>query len=234
MIFDNNIINLHYQRFNKNFESCNQLYNIICEDILDNLKDLTNFNPKTFINLSSRSNYLTNLIQNQFSCLQGDFKQFDLVLAPMILHNENYPVNFLKNTGSKLNSNGIFIANVFGGETLKELRESFIKIESVQGKFYPHIMPMVHIKDIGYLMQIAGFKNIVITSKTTTLLFKDCLSLMKWIQKNGESNPLIGQNKTLYSKKKLTNVINYYNNTYRNDNKIYASFEIIYLFGQFS
>ncbi len=228
MIFDEKKVLLHRNRAKNTFEKSNHLYNAICDDIIDNLLDLTNFKPQTFIDYSHKNNYLSEKIISQFGCTENYIKQ-DLILCPMFLHLENNPVQKIKDIAKKLNKNGIFIGTFFGGQTLKELRESFIAIESQQNICYPHIIPMVDIKDAGKIMQLSGFQDIIVNSSIINMQYSSCLKLMKSLQNMGETNPLIKQNKGFYNKNILQSVCKHYDNKY-----IISTFEIIYCFGSLS
>jgi hypothetical protein len=228
MIFNQKIIDIHWQRAKNNFEQHNYLYNSICDDLFDNLMDLTNFKPKTFVDLSNKNNYLTQKIITQFNCENKIemSQKIDLIVAPMLLHSINNPVEELKNIASHLNKNGVFIGTFFGGKTLQELRESFIAIESQNRFFYPHVVPMVDIKDAGKIMQLAGFSDIIVHSDIINIKYKNCQNLMRSLKYMGENNPLAKQNKGFYSKNILQKVLEYHDKKFNS-----TTFDVVYCFG---
>ena len=82
----------------------------------------------------------------------------DLVIHALGLHWANDPVGQLVQSRHALLPDGLFIAPLFGGQTLHELRAALAEAETeVTGGLSPRVLPMAEIRDLGALLQRAGF-----------------------------------------------------------------------------
>jgi ferrochelatase len=82
----------------------------------------------------------------------------DLVIHGLCLHWANDPVGQLIQSLRALRPDGLFIAAMFGGQTLHELRGALAEAESrLTGGLSPRVLPMAEIRDLGGLLQRAGF-----------------------------------------------------------------------------
>ena len=71
------------------------------------------------------------------------------------------------------------IAVCLGGTTLNELRDVLIEAETtLSGGIHPRFMPLAEIRDLGSLMQRAGFALPVADSSITECLYKDFYALL--------------------------------------------------------
>ena len=81
----------------------------------------------------------------------------DLVVHGLALHWANDPVGQLVQARRALRPDGLFIAALFGGETLGELRAALAEAEiETLGGLSPRVAPMGEIRDLGGLLQRAG------------------------------------------------------------------------------
>ena len=132
-----------------------------------------------------------------------------------------------------LKPDGLFIGAMFGGETLKELRESLIQTElNMKGGVSPRIAPFADKQDMGALMQRAAFALPVIDSETVTVTYDNLFKLMHDLRGMGESNILAARNKTYPSRDFFTKTAEYYQTHFSEpDGRLIATFEIIFLLG---
>lgn len=95
---------------------------------------------------------------------------FDLVLSSLSLHWINDLPLMLQRIKKVLKPDGAFIASMFGGNTLKELRYCFYLAEQERrGGISPHASPMARASDVAGLMQGAGFSLPTIDIDTITV-----------------------------------------------------------------
>jgi len=115
----------------------------------------------------------------------------DLALHAMSLHWANDPVGQLIQCRRALMPDGLFIATSFGGDTLQELRRVLGEAEiAVAGGLSPRIAPMPELRDLGGLLQRAGFALPVADTATITVEYRDIWHLMRDLRAMGETNAL--------------------------------------------
>jgi len=115
----------------------------------------------------------------------------DLLAHMMSLHWANDPVGQLIQCRRALRPDGLFIAVSFGGDTLQELRRSLGEAEiAVTGGLSPRIAPLPELRDLGGLLQRAGFALPVADTVTLTAEYRDIWHLMHDLRAMGETNAL--------------------------------------------
>ena len=83
---------------------------------------------------------------------------FDLVVSALSLQFVNDLPGTLVQIRRALKPDGLFLAALIGGETLTELRQSFAAAESeIEGGVSPRVAPFADLRDLGALLQRAGF-----------------------------------------------------------------------------
>lgn len=115
----------------------------------------------------------------------------DLVVHGMGLHWANDPVGQLIQCRRALKPDGLLLAVALGGETLHELRAALGQAEiEVSGGLSPRIAPMAEIRDLGGLLQRAGFALPVADNVDLRAEYRDIWHLMHDLRAMGESNAL--------------------------------------------
>jgi len=118
----------------------------------------------------------------------------DLVIHALCLHWANDPVGQLVQCRRALRPDGLFLGVLFGGQTLAELRACLAEAEAaVTGGLSPRVLPMAEIRDLGGLLQRAGFALPVADSATRTVTYPDTGRLMADLRAMGEANALAGR-----------------------------------------
>lgn len=113
----------------------------------------------------------------------------DIFISNLNLHWVNDLPKCLSKIIASLNPDGVFIASMFGGQTLYELRCSLQLAESErEGGFAPHISPFAEASDIGSLLTRAGFSMITIDADEIQVAYPTMFELMFDLQGMGESN----------------------------------------------
>jgi len=96
----------------------------------------------------------------------------DLVVSSLLLHAANDPVGQLIQMRRALVPDGLMLAALFGGQTLNELRASLAEAEAeCEGGLSPRVAPMAEIRDLGSLLQRAGFTMPVADAERLTVTY---------------------------------------------------------------
>lgn len=115
----------------------------------------------------------------------------DLVIHAMALHWSNDPVGQLIQCRHALREDGLFLSIAPGGQTLAELRAALGQAESeITGGLSPRIAPMGEIRELGALLQRAGFALPVADSIELNTTYRDLDHLMHDLRAMGETNAL--------------------------------------------
>lgn len=162
-----------------------------------------------------------------------DVESQDLILSALELHWQNDPVGQLVQMRRALRPDGLLIAAMFGGDTLHELRASMAEAEvEITGGLSPRIAPMGELRDLGGLLQRAGFVMPVADSERFTVSYSDPIALMHDLRRTGETNILSGRRRVPMRRDMLLRTAEIYSATYpAEEGRIQATFEIVFLTG---
>ncbi|WP_435230558.1 methyltransferase domain-containing protein [Pseudopelagicola sp. nBUS_20] len=159
-------------------------------------------------------------------------QSFDLVVHAMALHWANDPVGQLIQCKRALKPDGLFMAVGFGGSTLKELRSAITIAEAeVTGGLSPRIAPMAEVRDIGSLLQRAGFALPVADSVSLTATYETPWNLMRDLRNMGEANALEARLRKMTLRNVLIRSSELYVEQFMHLDRIPATFELIFLLG---
>ncbi len=163
--------------------------------------------------------------------LKGD-APFDLVVSLFSLQAINDLPGAMIQIRRLLKPDGLFLAALFGGATLNELRQSFTAAESeVLGGASPHVAPFADVRDMGALLQRAGFALPVADVERLMVRYSNLSALVKDLRAHGQSNALTGRRKNFTGRRVLDALAAHYTTHHANDGKLIATFETIYLTG---
>ena len=165
--------------------------------------------------------------------LPFDAGTLDLVVHTMCLHWANDPVGQLIQARRALRPDGLFLAVFPGGETLHELRAALAQAESdLYGGLSPRVAPMGEIRDLGALLQRAGFALPVADNVKLTASYPSPLHLMRELRFMGEGNALAARRRTPTPKALIARATEIYAQKFGTDNgRVPATFELIVLTG---
>lgn len=154
---------------------------------------------------------------------------FDLILSVCSLHWVNDLPGTLIQIFRMLKPGGLFLAMLPGGQSLKELRESFEKAEiMVTGGLSPRISPFVDVKDAGALLQRAGFTLPVTDSETLTISYDNPLKLLADLRGMGESNAMLAGIHHFTRRSVIFTALEYYQRQFADaDGRVPATIEIV-------
>lgn len=155
----------------------------------------------------------------------------DCVISPLSLQWVNDLPGCLIQIRRALKPDGLFMAALIGGESLQELRTSFISAESnLTNGAHQRVSPFVDVKAFGGLLQRAGFALPVIDREIRTVRYDTPLGLMQDLRHMGASNILNARAKRFLRRDVLAKMMEHYAQNFADpDGRIRASFEIIYV-----
>ncbi len=158
---------------------------------------------------------------------------FDLVISCLALHWVNDLPGALIQARRALKPDGLFVAALIGGDSLRRLREALMQAEiEVEDGASPRVSPFVDIRDAGALLQRAGFALPVVDRDEITVAYESPLALMKDLRLMGEANAVRERRAGFSRRETLLRAAAIYQETSRGpDGRTPASFEIIYLTG---
>lgn len=165
--------------------------------------------------------------------LVADGAPFDLVTSVLRLHAINDLPGVLVQARHALKPDGLFLAALFGGETLTELRQSLAAAEiETQGGVSPRVAPFGDVRDLGGLLQRAGFALPVADVERTVVRYSAFSSLLRDLRAMGETNALVERSRKPVSRAMLAAALAHYAEHFADpDGKLRATFDIVYLTG---
>ena len=123
----------------------------------------------------------------------------DLIVAPLTLHWTNDLPGTLIQMRRALRPDGLFMAALFAGETLRELRACLAEAEiETAGGLSPRIAPMADLRDLGGLLQRAGLALPVADTDTHVVRYGSFADLVADLRRMGATyaNPHPGRRAT--------------------------------------
>ncbi|MFL5031022.1 MAG: methyltransferase domain-containing protein [Xanthobacteraceae bacterium] len=157
----------------------------------------------------------------------------DLVVSGLALQFVNDLPGTLAQVRRALKPDGLFIAALAGGDTLTELRQSFATAEAeIQGGMSPRVAPFADLRDIGALLQRAGFALPVTDVERITVRYASAFELMYDLRRMGTANALIERRRLPLRRATLLRMADTYAARFADaDGRIRATFEIVWLSG---
>jgi len=155
----------------------------------------------------------------------------DLVVSGLSLHLVNDLPGALVQIRRALKPDGLLLASLLGGETLKELREAWLSAEAeVTGGVSPRVAPFADVRDVGALLQRAGFALPVVDSEIVTVTYRSPLDVMRELKGMGASNMLAARRRHPVTRELLWRAAEIYAERFATaDGRVAATFEILTL-----
>lgn len=158
---------------------------------------------------------------------------FDLIVSSLSLHWVNDLPGALLQMRRALKPDGLFLAALFGGGTLYELRHCLYEAEmNLRGGAGAHISPFASVEDCGQLLMRAGFALPVVDRQRLELTYEHSFQLMHELRAMGETNALLAREKRFMPRQLFMEAERIYQNRFGDGlGHIKATFEIITLTG---
>lgn len=160
-------------------------------------------------------------------------ESLDLVVSGLSLHLANDLPGALIQIRRALKPDGLFLGALLGGETLTELRQSLLAAEEeLEGGASPRVAPFADVRDLGSLLQRAGFALPVTDAETVQVTYRHPLALMQELRAMGGSNALMARRRTPLRRETLARACAIYAERFGLPNgRVTATFEILTMTG---
>ncbi|WP_193174752.1 methyltransferase domain-containing protein [Oricola nitratireducens] len=162
-----------------------------------------------------------------------DPERYDLAVSLLTLHETNDTPGILAQIRRALKPDGLFLACVPGGDTLKELRESLLSAEvELTGAANARVLPFMDVRDAGGLLQRAGFALPVTDTETLTVRYDTMFHLMRDLRAMGATNTLQSRSRRFVTPALFHKAAEYYALNHADaDGRIRATFTFVWMSG---
>ena len=159
--------------------------------------------------------------------------QHDLAVSLLAAHAVNDLTGFLIQSRLCLKPDGLFLGCLLGAGTLQELREVLLETEiELYGGASPRIAPFADVRDMGGLLQRAGFALPVTDSETLTVRYDSIFKLIADLRAMGLGNALNARSRKPLTRAFWARAAEIYATKYSDvDGRIRVTFSIIWLSG---
>ena len=157
----------------------------------------------------------------------------DLVVSALALQFVNDLPGALIQIRRALKPDGLFLGALAGGDTLTELRQAFAAAEAeIEDGVSPRVAPFADLRDLGALLQRAGFALPVTDVDRLTVRYASPLALMHDLRRMGATNALAERRRRPLKRATLARMLEIYGARFADpDGRIRATFEIVWLSG---
>ncbi|NUS70506.1 MAG: methyltransferase domain-containing protein [Ensifer adhaerens] len=157
----------------------------------------------------------------------------NLIVSPLSLHLTNDTPGAFIQVRRALKPDGLFLAAIPGSGTLQELREALLAAEAeLTGGASPRVIPFADVRDVGALLQRAGFALPVTDTENYTVRYDSLFALIRDLRAMGMTSPLSARSRTPVSRRFFLRAAEIYAERFSDpDGRIRATFSIIYLSG---
>ena len=157
---------------------------------------------------------------------------FDVAVSLLSLQWINDLPGALVQIRRALKPDGLFVAALLGGASLSELREAFAQAESAtRGGVSPRVAPFADVRDLGSLLQRAGFALPVTDVERLTVRYGDFSGLVRDLRSHALTNVMAERSRRPLRRDTLAALLAHYAEHHAQDGKLLARFETLYLTG---
>ena len=160
-------------------------------------------------------------------------QSLDLAVSALALQFVNDLPGVLAQIRRALKPDGLLLAAMIGGDTLTELRQSFAAAEAeCEGGVSPRVAPFADLRDIGALLQRAGFALPVTDVDRVVVRYDNAFALMQDLRRMGATNILFERRRTPTRRATMLRMAQIYAERFADaDGRIRATFDMIWLSG---
>jgi len=160
-------------------------------------------------------------------------QSLDLAVSALAFQFVNDLPGVLAQIRRALRPDGLLLAAMIGGDTLTELRQSFAAAEAeCEGGVSPRVAPFADLRDVGALLQRAGFALPVTDVDRVVVRYASAFALMADLRRMGATNVLVERRRTPTRRATLLRMAQIYGERFADaDGRIRATFDVIWLSG---
>jgi SAM-dependent methyltransferase len=158
---------------------------------------------------------------------------FDLAVSALALQNVNDLPGALAQIRRILRPDGLFLGCLLGGRSLEELRMALASAEAeIAGGTSPRVAPFADVRDMGGLLQRAGFALPVADVEPLTVRYTSMFALLADLRAMGATNALIERLRRPARRQFFLRAAEIYAQHHADaDGRLRATFELIFLSG---
>jgi SAM-dependent methyltransferase len=160
-------------------------------------------------------------------------ESIDLAVSALAFQFVNDLPGILAQIRRALKPDGLLLAAIIGGDTLTELRQSFAAAEAeLEGGISPRVAPFADLRDLGALLQRAGFALPVTDVDRIVVRYGNAFALMQDLRRMGATNVLRERRRAPTRRATLLRMAQIYRERFADpDGRIRATFDVIWLSG---
>ena len=160
-------------------------------------------------------------------------ESLDLVVSGLAFQFVNDLPGVLAQIRRALKPDGLLLAATIGGDTLIELRQSFASAEAeCEGGVSPRVAPFADLRDVGSLLQRAGFALPVTDVDRIVARYDSAFALMQDLRRMGATNILVERRRTPTRRATMLRMAQIYGERFSDaDGRVRATFDVIWLSG---
>jgi malonyl-ACP O-methyltransferase BioC len=156
---------------------------------------------------------------------------FDLAISALSLHWVNDLPGALLQIRQALKPDGLLLAAMIGGESLHELRVAWMQAEiATLGGASPRVSPFAELRDLGNLLQRAGFALPVADFDEIPVTYADPFAAMRELRAMGEANAVADRSRSGLRRETLLRAAEEYQRRFAlPDGRVPLTFQVLYL-----
>lgn len=156
----------------------------------------------------------------------------DLVVSALALQTANDIPGAFAQIRFALKPDGLFLAVLAGGDTLTELRQSLAAAESeILGGAAPRVAPFASVRELGALLQRAGFALPVADQDRVTVRYRSLIALMHDLRAMGATS-VLSEGRTPLTRSVIARAAETYAERFADDDgRLRATFDLVWLSG---
>jgi SAM-dependent methyltransferase len=160
-------------------------------------------------------------------------ESLDLVVSALAFQFVNDLPGVLAQIRRALRPDGLLLAAMIGGDTLTELRQSFTAAEAeCESRVSPRVAPFADLRDVGGLLQRAGFTLPVTDVDRIVVRYDSAFALMRDLRRMGATNVLVERRRMPTRRATMLRMAQVYAENFADaDGRIRATFDVIWLSG---
>jgi len=242
ILFDRALLRVRQERARRG-EPATFLLDRVTEDMADRLaavrRDFSDaadiWTPGGFLRppLADRFKSINRIAPDDTETLRLPPGSIDLALSALAFQFVNDLPGVLAQIRRTLKPDGLLLAAMIGGDSLTELRQAFAQAEAeCEGGVSPRVAPFADLRDIGSLLQRAGFALPVTDVDSVVVRYDNAFALMEDLRRMGASNVMIERRRTPTRRATMLRMSEVYAERFADaDGRIRATFDVIWLSG---
>jgi SAM-dependent methyltransferase len=183
--------------------------------------------------LADRFHSIARIDVDQSEILPLRPQSLDLAVSALAFQFVNDLPGVLAQIRRALKPDGLLLAAMLGGDTLTELRQSFAAAEAeCEGGVSPRVAPFADLRDVGALLQRAGFALPVTDVDRVVVRYDSAFALMADLRRMAATNILVERRHTPTRRATMLRMAQIYGERFADaDGRIRATFDVVWMSG---